>query len=99
VDGNPINFADPGGLFWPINSLKCLYYGKKITKLRKECEKEKGDSCEDTLNFIQKYGGGFEGSAIWNCIMSKDPNLFNKWVIACFKFGFLGSPKPKPTSP
>jgi hypothetical protein len=100
VGGNPVNRTDPEGLFWPIDCVKCFYYRKKLDDAAAKCREELGlcKTMEDEINFMQKYGGVFLGSALWNCATQKVGNdTWGKLSKSCFKCGFMPT-GPKPVS-
>ena len=94
---NPINLLDPTGE-GVIDFIKCAYYSVQVQKYQETCKSEMGSSLEDECGFYAKYGGGSPSDAIMNCVNSKVPDLYKKWIWACFKGVFgPGSPvKPKP---
>ena len=55
---------------------------------------------EDPCAFRKKYGAGaYPSGEIMNCVETKDPSLYKKWVESCFKgaFGPNSPIKPKPS--
>ena len=83
---DPINLLDPNGA-GIISFFKCFYYAHKVKKYQDECKKEymSATCIEDELKFYEKYGGVYPSEAIMNCVRTKDSNLYEKWIIACFK--------------
>jgi RHS repeat-associated protein len=92
---NPVNYIDLTGK-GVVDFFKCFYYAKKVYKYQAECRNE---MTNNPCKFREKYGAGaYPSGEIMNCVESKDPNLYYKWIKSCFK-GASGpnSPiKPKP---
>jgi RHS repeat-associated protein len=91
---DPINLLDPNGE-GIISFFKCFYYAHKTKKYQDECKKELASATctEDEFKFYEKYGGAYPSEAIMNCVRTKDSDLYEKWVIACFK-GAWGTNSP-----
>ena len=95
VLNDPINYIDLTGE-GAVSFFKCFYYSHKVSKLQTECRNE---LAKDPCKFREKYGAGaYPSGEIMNCVKSKDPLLYEKWVISCFKGAFgLNSPiRPSP---
>jgi RHS repeat-associated protein len=98
VGSNPLSYTDPLGLIWPIDWYECYKKQREMEDVLKECRKE-WDSCKtlkDQIEFIEKYGGGFIDSALYNCATQKDPGKLGDMIKSCGAAGV--NPKgPWPT--
>jgi RHS repeat-associated protein len=96
VGNNPLNYNDPKGLFFDCT--KCWYYKRKFEKALAECRSELAacKTWEDEIEFMEKYGGGFESTALWNCAINKtgDPKIWREISEHCFKCGYMNFPHP-----
>jgi RHS repeat-associated protein len=85
VGSNPLSYTDPLGLIWPIDCYECFKKQNEMEDALKECKKEY-DGCKtlkDQIEFIEKYGGGFVSSAIYNCATQKNPGTYGDMIKSC----------------
>ncbi|NWF93492.1 MAG: RHS domain-containing protein [Syntrophaceae bacterium] len=60
VGGNPVNYTDPEGLFWPIDCVRCFYYMARCAKEGLNCKENKCKENEDVTSsevFNECYKG------------------------------------------
>ena len=78
VGGNPLTRTDPLGLIWPIDFFQCISATNEIEKAQKECKQEYAQckTDEEKIGYLEKYGGGFESTAIFNCAQAKKPGAW-----------------------
>jgi len=85
VGSNPLSYSDSLGLIWPIDCYECFKKQNEMEDALKECKKEY-EGCKtlkDQIEFIEKYGGGFVSSAIYNCATQKNPGTFGDMIQSC----------------
>jgi RHS repeat-associated protein len=93
---DPINYIDLTGK-GVVSFFQCFYYSYKVSTLQTECRSE---FSKDPCKFREKYGAGaYPSGEIMNCVKSKDPFIYEKWVKSCFKgaFGPNSPIQPKPS--
>ena len=75
VDGDPVSHTDPTGELWFKDVYDCITTCSSFESDLKQCRKEY-EGCWDDLKkkieFIEKYGGGAVGAAIYNCAREKN---------------------------
>jgi RHS repeat-associated protein len=76
VDGMPLTLSDPKGLFFGFDCYECYQKLKIYNKILSDCRKLYDRYCynqdgsrdeQRTNNFLQLYGGGSDGAAVFNC--------------------------------
>lgn len=85
VGENPLTHTDPLGLIWPFDMFECMSARDEIEKAQNECKREYAQckTEKEEIEFLEKYGGGFESTAIFNCAQQKAPGAWKKLVNSC----------------
>lgn len=100
VGSNPLSYTDPAGLIWPLDCYDCWKKSNEMEDALRECRTE-WDNCKtlkEQIEFIEKYGGGYVASAIYNCATQKKPDTFGDMMKSCGACGV--APKgPWPVKP
>jgi RHS repeat-associated protein len=102
VEANGLGFTDPFGLFvgWLWDCYKCWQHTNEMEESLRKCRNE-WENCKtdkERIEYMDRYGGGFESSAIYNCAAQTNPGGFNGMVKKCGECGV--SPRgPWPTKP
>lgn len=100
VGASPLLYNDPLGLIWPWDCYQCFKKQREMEDALRKCRNE-WDACKtlkEQIEYIEKYGGGFIDSAIYNCATQAAPDTFGDMIKSCGACG--ASPKgPWPTKP
>jgi RHS repeat-associated protein len=89
VGSDPLSYDDPLGLIWPWDCYQCFKHRNEFEEALKNCRREY-ESCktpEEQIEFIEKYGGGYVSTAIYNCATQKKPDAFKGMIESCGKCG------------
>jgi hypothetical protein len=100
VGASPLLYNDPLGLIWPWDCYQCFKKQREMEVPLRKCRAE-WDACKtlkEQIEYIEKYGGGFAGSAIYNCATQAAPDTFGDMIKSCGACG--ASPQgPWPRKP
>ena len=99
---NSIIYIPPGGSWPGSTPTSCAFgvgswwKGSKCTKALdefeaalKSCRNEfdaGGDDTNKLIEYMEKYGGGFGSSAIFNCAIQKNPGSYQTMIRECGSF-------------
>jgi RHS repeat-associated protein len=85
VASSPLAQSDPLGLFWPWDCYKCFKCRNEMEEALKKCRKEYDDckTLEEQIEYMEKYGGGFVSTAIYNCATQTNPDAFSCMIRSC----------------
>lgn len=85
VGSGPLIYNDPLGLLGLVDCYECFTCQDEFEDALKICRDEY-DRCKtlkDQIDFIEKYGGGFASTAIYNCATKKNPDAFTCMIEQC----------------